>query len=45
MIPPAPNLPKHFLEELLQPGVHSTYGHCDLCEGVVTAWLERQEAL
>ncbi len=30
------------LEELLHPGVCATYGHCDLCEGVVTVWLERQ---
>ena len=30
------------LEELLYAGAYVTDGHRDLCEGVVTVWLERQ---
>lgn len=30
------------LEELLYTGAYVTDGHRDLCEGVVTVWLERQ---
>lgn len=30
------------LEDLVQPGVHIIPEHSDLCENVVTVWLESQ---
>ena len=30
------------LEELLHPGAYVTDGHRDLCDGVVTGWLQTQ---